>query len=779
MYTAFRTALASIKTKKLQNILIGLMLLITTTLLYSGVSILCTDSAFDKMFNRAKCFHTIIQMSEERFDESFLDFWNNNDNTEVALTYTFIEMPGPVQVNGVTQDIGYRLFEYPISSQYNRLYTIDGELLETIGENEVWVPTGTAYNYDIHEGDIISAKVNGEKIDFKVAKIVVDPIYSSGMFNPSRLWVAEGTIKKYFPAQAKNHELSIRFKNYSEDTEILTIKNFKSTLKGDYFAKEYRFPFTKMLYTITLDLLSAGLFIMALLILVMVMFIIRSTIQHLILNRFKSIGVMKALGYTRFQVYLSFMLQFLILFTLVAPFGIVIGHQVRTIILKAMTQTLGIPVENVIVLPVIITILSLYVVITLFTLWSTRPAGYIKPAQAIKYAMPEQKQAKTRFNISKYTKLPISLLIVIKQILGNKKHSLFQVTLFTLSIYFAVLVVSLGTSFKDKDMIMQYVAIGSGDMVITPDAESRNQVSLDKLKSVDGISGAMKLDYTESCNVYSIKQDDYIALTGIMIQGDIAEIGFKTIEGRLPVNEDELLITSYISKQTAKTVGDYIEINWNTHTSKYLVVGIYDTVFNNAEEIVAYSRTEIDFSERYLEPTFKVTLTKPYDEVEAKLRSIFGDKVGIEPNDYATKQMRSILDKISSVLFVVCIFFMLLCGFAIFNWTIMEIKSSSRIYGIYKATGMSNSMLMRMLLIKAGILSMLGCLLGSVLSKLFVDNFILFFLNKSFDFSTFSINVSWVYALLASVIYIIVCAISTLVPAKRIRDIKPRVLIVE
>lgn len=780
MFVLIKTAYCMLKKRKIQSILIGLMLMLTTMLLYTGIGIITTDSPYDQMFERAKASHTLLETDEGLYDTNTLvSWWQAQSEVENVNLFPTALVVGPIKIKGRLENESFKVSEFTQGSSFDLLYGENNKPCTEISTGEIWINTDTANDFDIHIGDILSLPNATKTIDFIVTHIIVDPIYSSGMFSPSKVWVSEGTLEKYFKENKHISQIGIRYETYTEALELNVLKNFKKSLPNGFLGNVDLHTRLKKYFTITSDILSALLVLTAILMLFVVMMIIRSTINNVVLNKYKSIGVMKAIGYNATEIVLVFMLQFLILLFLQMPFGMLLGYVVRQKLLLTMTDALHIPVTGNVVIPLVITLVMLISAVTLFTFISAKKAGKVKPVQAIKYGMPESKHYKTSFSISRLPRFPLAALFVLKQVLGNKRHTLFQILVFSTSIFLAVTVLSISTSFNDKNTVMYYVGMASGDMSLSTDESVSYETLMTDLNSMEGVEAAASYEYVDNCSTFSEKLDDYISLYGVIIRGDAQEIGFKIKTGHFPSINNEVLITQYVADESNKAFGDYIEIQTPSGPKKYLISGIYETVFNNGQEFVISSSLNEEDIINASNTAIKLNLSDNYRTVEEKIKKKYADNVGIEKEDFASKSLKNTTQKVTSILLYVSVIFLIVCAFAIFNWTLMDIKNSSKMYGILKANGMSNFKIIRILLFKSWFITLAGCAIGIVMSMLLAAPLLIYFISFGFKLTSFVITVPFNLALLISLLFIATSTISTLIPGLRIGKITPRILIVE
>src|SRR6185295_1940513 len=97
--------------------------------------------------------------------------------------------------------------------QQDKLKIVQGPAQGQPGLNEIWLPNYLALQHGIHTGDTIAIPASGGTYAFKVSATVSDPLFGSGMINPTRAWVRAGTLSFFAPvSQLTNNCLGIRLK---------------------------------------------------------------------------------------------------------------------------------------------------------------------------------------------------------------------------------------------------------------------------------------------------------------------------------------------------------------------------------------------------------------------------------------------------------------------------------------------------------------------------------------------------------------------------------------
>src|SRR6056297_2331636 len=123
MYVTIKTSLAMIKRNKVQGILIGTIIMLTTTLLYIGISMLNQSNPSKVMFDRAKATENILILNKETDDiDSSKRWWNARNEVEGTVIYESYMINCEYMMGDEVESEMVLLTEYIEDSEFDLLY---------------------------------------------------------------------------------------------------------------------------------------------------------------------------------------------------------------------------------------------------------------------------------------------------------------------------------------------------------------------------------------------------------------------------------------------------------------------------------------------------------------------------------------------------------------------------------------------------------------------------------------------------------------------------------
>jgi len=312
--------------------------------------------------------------------------------------------------------------------------------------------------------------------------------------------------------------------------------------------------------------------------------------------------------------------------------------------------------------------------------------------------------------------------------------------------------------------------------------ESKEKI-LSELRGIDEISRAIYSVHSIDSSIYSNKTGKQISITRTMILGNSDSFGITPIKGRSPRSGNEILITSQLAQEIGKDIGDYTEIKSAEGTKKYLITGLYQSVMNmGLAYMMPYSEDAAQIIENIHEGyTVKFSdSTITYEEVENLLNAKYGDQIDIKRLDETSQTVKDMTEQLPPVFLLLIGIFYIVCGASVVNWTIMDIKRSSKMYGILKASGLSNGNIMQMMAVKAVMLTSCACAIGSAAALYAAPSLLrTIFAITPYQITNIQIQPSMVNTIITIMFYLVITLTATLIPARKIRNITPRVLIVD
>lgn len=307
---------------------------------------------------------------------------------------------------------------------------------------------------------------------------------------------------------------------------------------------------------------------MAIIVILIAVVVIASNIANYIRENMKTIGVLKATGYTTGQLVLSFMVQFLSLAVIAVATGIGFSYGLFPLINGMMISQTGIPYAiHFLFVPCLITILSVTAFVALAVYISTRRIKRIEPITALRSGIETHSFKRNHVPLKK-TKLPLNLLLAIKTTCFNIKQN---ITIFITMIALSLVAVFCTTCVKNvvsnQTLFINMIAGEAADGCINIEARAE----------ADFINRLNRDDRAEKFYLYHSETVQHI--DGVQLTATISDDYEKTnnqdivYAGRYPKFDNEIVIAGKYAKEKGIKLGSNFAISSFGKEATYIVSG--------------------------------------------------------------------------------------------------------------------------------------------------------------------------------------------------------------
>lgn len=784
MIIGLKSALAMLRRKKMQSFLIGLTIMLTTLLIYIGLALMNQKTPFDKMYQRANGSENLIFLDSSVNNVNDIKNWLENYET-VESVIKFSAYDSNVEFIRDNEKVSNNLLvtEFIEDSKQDIIYINEKEKVTSPKEGEIYITYNFANTNALKIGDTLNVQVQGQTYELTIAKLVVDPQFNNGFFNPFRCFVAS----EFFEGIDVNPTISllgIKYNDYTLEKEKNLKKDFDRYMLDAIQPTFIEFSKIDSAYNMIGNIIAAAFILVSVFMFIIVTFIIRVTIRNQILQQYKIIGVRKVVGYSNKQIREMFIFMYLIIGIVASSVGAFIGVPIRNIFEELLTTDLQVDINTAnFDYYFILTILIILSLLLLFVPLAANKANKIKPIQAIKYGMPQNKFKRAKFSVDRLQKAPLSIVLAIKQLLMDKKKSIMSIMSIMLITFVSLTISNITGSMSNARHFSKYlIGIKSGDITVTESTDLSIEEVINRLKNVGNVERVLYNTKELSVNTLSEDGTENIPLLGSIIYGDPDKNLIVLSEGRQPQTSNEVVISSLVAEKAGKSIGDYIIFKEGKGNDKYLITGIYESVMHSG---FSYMMIKRHIPEDVIEKVgfywlYMSTENVIIEEIEARIIDELGDEVTVGEFDSDTLQIASTIKTLPVVTNMILTIFLIVCGIIIFNWTFIDISRSTKVYGILKATGFSNRQLKILLIVKSLVLTLIGVLLGYSLCALTVDKTMAAMFAIT-PFSTIKLPVKFLHGpgIMIISLYGLMALIATLIPARKIGKISPINLISE
>lgn len=725
MRSIYIITLNNIKKRKLQSFLITLIIMVSCVMFFISLGILTkSNQPFIKMQQKLNASQDIIGYKESFYDINKLKtWWENNEGVKSVQTYKGYSYSGKASYNKSPFRYEVSFTEREEGLAQDKLLIIEGDKKETPGAFEVWVPTGIAYQENIKVGGILKVNVNKKDINFKVSAIVVDPQFSTAMVNPTRMWIKSGEVDKIFSDVDNNIiSMGVIYKDYSKAEKIWS--DFLNSQDEKFKGGILQYSFIEFIYTFLSKLIASILMVLSIIVLSITMLVISFTIKNAIFSDYKTIGVLKAQGLSNTNIKTIYTGQFFILSVIAVFPSLILGKILINSILYSFIRVVGVVnINESMITEIMITILFIVGTVTITSYITAGRAAKIKPAEAIRNGAKVKNYKKnSKINVMYLKALPLSLILAIKQIVTNKKQSVFIFITLVVTVFMITFTINIRYSLIKLSDNLAYWGFDGSEYQVVRSANkgaTNHEELFNALKSDKRIKAVVPYYYIDGSYTEAIESAGIPAkqIGGFGYEGDMDSIGLLNISGKSPKEKNEVSIAINTSRRLKKTVGDYIDITIAGKRMTFLITGVYQAMINEAEGYRAQKAAIIDVDPTFDTKVYSIVFKDGLDNSEfiKELTNKYDDISIEKTKERNGKIFNDIGKNISVPILMVGVIFIIISFINIFNIVLINVYEERKNYGIYKALGFTLKQIRLSIINRIMALTALATFIGIIL----------------------------------------------------------------
>lgn len=763
-----------IKNSKGQFISITVTIILALTI-YVSFSMVADNlnNSISQYYDATNFGDVFVEVS--RIPKAGIDKLHSIDGVELAQGR--ISEDVPLRVEDPNEKVNVRIVSIP-KEEYviNNLFTIDGENLNNNPNSTVVLKQF----FDAREmklEDTITPYIGGSEYNLNVIGAVGSPEYIYLMENEQTLlpapekfgviYVSEEFAQSTLGYQGSYNEVMIKIKD-SHISKIDTIVDEIEDELDEYgvrrtIKRENQLSHSLMMQEVEqLDQMATSITLMFL---IVAGIIINIMLSRIVKNDRMSIGVMKALGYSNFNI-LGHYTKYSILIGLVGSIvGIIFSIPLSGLFTELYIMYMNIPLFKMkiyyiyFVYGIILT--SLFCIIS--GLMGAKSVIKILPADSMR---PEAPKAGGRIWLEKvkfiWNKISFSWKMVIRNILRTKKRAFFLVLGIALT-YAITMVPVFMTNIWDNLFALQYGEFQTMDYNIDFAKPMDNNVLVELSKIVD-------IEYIEPKAEIGLElrrgwRKKAVSVVGL--ERDTKLYNFKTPSGsRIEIPKNGILVSQMLADSLGVNIGDEILI-------KNYIPGKDDASIEVKGIIEQYlgsnAYVDIETMNSILGEKDIITgaILNSNDEVVTKLQ----DVKNIRQIQSVQDMKNSILEFMDMILASMGIMMLFggILGFAIvYNVTIISISERKREFSSLRVLGFDKKEIYKLITRENGIMTVLGIILGVPLGYGMCVG-----ISSSISTDIFAIPVilgpeSYIITAVATIIFVVIAQLATI---RKIRNL--------
>ena len=582
---------------KLTNFMIMIFLAVSTMLSCASISLIYSSqnqiSYFMDDMGKVADYNFSMMNVTKKDEQKITAFMKAKGIDEYQIEHDITLPLSVMRFNGRNDLESSGCFATTLPKTYNFLFDENNKTPD-IQPGEVGIPLSMKHQLNLQLNDTFQILRGTRTYTYNITSFVRDSVYGSDMMGQKRIILHPADYQiQYDITQDIDHAV------------VLSVNDGPNTKQLEYDMQKAGLPNAILVDKETAELsfmgvslgTSAMLLMSGIILLCMSFLIIRFTILFQIESNYAEIGIMKAIGFQHSQIKPLYLMKYMG----VTLIGVIIGFFASIPFAKLLeSMQAGIvplmPGNTGTYLSLIIVILIPSLVYTVTTL-VLRKLKKQSTMDAIRQGNEgETYKEHTHFTLAKTRLHKLHNFLAFNDLMAHRKHFLMMVIIYAFCMILILVPLTLKDAFQ-KDTFLQILKISTGDLY----SQQNGGISIKDLKEKRAKVRRDLKAYDENVRVdmetmtsASLSDNGLNTSVYLMKRADGNTITFD--HGKAPKLSNELALSTTLAKRYGKTVGDSISMEYEGKKHTYLISGIYSSMMNLGNNILA---GDIDYEYAY------------------------------------------------------------------------------------------------------------------------------------------------------------------------------------
>lgn len=768
--------LKNFRNRKLQTLLIGIIVLLCALLLSTSMSILLSlKEPMEQLVEECQSADAVIYPNEKNDPEKVKAVAKRLEaldevNKAICLSVHYVSEKMTSKDQEITTFTNLTKYDAEV---FGKIRCVEGnaEDFQNLQEGECIIPACISVDNNIMLGDTITLHLPGEEITYTVKGIYADIYATSNAFD-------NYILVKELPGQL-SEQMMMRIYTVQGATEEQILDSYEETygiaLEGQMNTKENALESSLLAVQILGGILLAIGVIMLFTCCLIINFVLRSIMA----SDAKTIAIYKTIGYDNRTIRNLYGKFYIVLTTVGVWLGVGSSALVANLILNELFANIGMQAN----VKVGKTGLFIYVVILSLVLATvylvTGRMKNMKPIHALGGLSPTNTTKNQHFK-GNYRFAFSPMGIACRMVMRDKKGAigiLFVAIVSVIGINFGL--VSLDVALNMKENNDYWLGVDKSDIMIQVSSGATVEEIIEKL---DKDANILKTVPCRMSGVLVVKREKN-GKDGVVypfVYPDYKEVVMPIVEGRNPQNGKEIALAGRIAEILNKKVGDYITLRFEHGEKSFLITGLFQTYYNMGE--ACRLTTEAFDGEPFSYDTVSVYLADNQDisgEVE-RIEKLIGGSGNVIPR---TEQFASIMEMISqpqeSAIPAVIFMVVLIGSINIFCIIMLKNQKEVKVNSIYKCLGYTSGHLMAANICYVSLLAVVSILTAVPILLYLYPMIMKLTLGTMFGLLEYRVNYNMTHIIMGNISVFGLFMVSTFLSSKGIRKIHVRDLVIE
>lgn len=687
-----------------------------------------TFTAISELYRTAQPPH-FVQMHKGEIDHKKIDkFMSENELVTYSQTATMIDVYGEnitIIGKGDTYDFSDCRLDIGFVKQNESKDVLLNSKHEkvTIQEGEIGIPILLKEIYDVEIGDRVILKSNNVKKEFVVKEFVLDSMMNSPMVSSTRLLLSD---KDFNQLQNKIGENEYLIEAYFSDTKEAS--DFQTAYENAGLPQNGQAVTYSIIFLLSAltDITTVFVLFLVSMLLITISFIcVRFTIMAALEEDILEIGTMKAIGIPFADIRSIYLYKYRALAMVAVIAGYILALLLTGVVTKHISDAFGgVAISSLVVL---LSLVTSYLVFLLINYYCKRILRKIKKVTVVDALVTrkgfEKDKRGTKDGLYKSRKIPVNWLIGIREVFYKFKSWAIVFAVAAISVMMIMIPINLLNTFEAPEFIT-YMGSSLEDILIEVENGEELETGYANVRQLLQKDESIENYYEyRRIRVQTINAENQLMNLKIDC-GTNAGNELKYLSGRIPEGENEIALSYMYANEMGKNSGDKIELLFNDKKKEIIISGIYQDVTSGGYT----AKSKYKFSELGAEKySFSVNL-KNNAEVTKKSEEwtrILGARVTVDPmEEFINQTLGGVARQLRTMVSVILIIGSSLAMLITVLFLKLRLAKDLSEIAVLKAVGFSEDDIKKQYMIKIGCISLMGILLGTILTNVLGEKII-------------------------------------------------------
>lgn len=713
-----KLSLANIRNGRSAAVALFILIFVSSLLLNIGMMIKSEISTFfDHKVAELHDAHVSVIVSNADYKQSYDDYFrtypgvNETESEEIILMGTAEFLYGNSRLSMSMALLNEEAGRHISSPQYI-------EQLDERTSHDIYLPYSFKVNAKYQLGDPFILKFMDVDYNFRIAGFFETTMLGTSNMGIMKVFIPDAAYRQMsdeLGEQARGRMISSLVTDMSQSAQLYNDFNIWYANQGEGDASLFwgaDIENAKTASMITINLIAVILVTFAIVIVLVSLFVIKFRVTNSIEDGMKNIGVLKAIGYTSWQIFASIVLQFMLITITAGIMGAVLSYGILPLLSAIISSISGLIWKPSFSLA--INVLSILIVISLVLIFTCMFASRIRkilPVDALRSGILTHSFRKNFFPLEK-SRGTINFLLACKTILANRMHNIIIIIIMAATTFASVFAMILYYNIAvHKTGFLHLIGVETSNVMVLAKSDEDSNMLAAALEQMENVTKVTKVD------IINTKIDGKTFNTNV--SDDYSQLNNNTIyEGRYPIYDNEISISWLMSKQLNKSIGDTVEVEVGTVSRPYVITGLSQSI-NNLGLIADLTLSGV----QHLIPEFTNKRMNIYIEGDSN-ESIMNDiktRLGhlvtyvIDVDETLASQTGVYLAVVFMIMVTILAIMALITALILYLVIKTMVLKRKQEFGILKAMGYTTFQIMRQITMIFVPVVIIGVIIGSVL----------------------------------------------------------------